>query len=106
MLGFVGRFRAFLKEIMGEKKEMQMFIDITPGTPLMYRREALQKLIAYGAEDYMLFGTDCIADRLSFGRQHIERDQAILKQIIGVSDETVRKIMGGNALRFLELSKI
>ena len=58
---------------MGEKKEVQMFIDITPGTPLIYRREALQELIAYGAEDYMLFGTDCIADRLSLGRQHIEK---------------------------------
>lgn len=101
-LALWGRFRAALKEV-GGGGEMQMFIDLTPGTPLMYRREALQKLIAYGAEDHMLFGTDCIANKLDLGRRHIERDIAILKQIIGVSDETVKKIMGENALKFLNL---
>lgn len=95
-----GRFRAAIRE-RGEKAEVQMFIDITPGTPLIYRRESLQKLIAYGAEDYMLFGTDCSAGNLSYARYHIERDIAILRQEIGVSEATVNKILGGNALKFL-----
>lgn len=99
-----GRFRAALREIEGAN-EIQMFIDITPGTPLIYRKETLQKLIAYGAEDYMLFGTDCIASDMGEGRQHVERDIAILKQLIGVSDETVSKIMGKNALKFLGITK-
>lgn len=99
-----GRFRAALREIEGAGK-MQMFVDITPGTPLIYRRETLQKLIAYGAEDYMLFGTDCIAGDMGRGKQHVERDTTILKQLIGVSDETVSKIMGKNALRFLGITK-
>ncbi|MEM3590770.1 MAG: amidohydrolase family protein [Candidatus Bathyarchaeia archaeon] len=98
-----GRFRAALREIEGAD-EMQMFIDITPGTPLIYRKETLQKLIAYGAEDYMLFGTDCIAGDIGEGRRHVERDTTILKQLIGVSDETVSKIMGKNALKFLGIT--
>ncbi|MBS7638874.1 amidohydrolase family protein [Candidatus Bathyarchaeota archaeon] len=99
-----GRFRAALGEIEGAN-EIQMFIDITPGTPLIYRKETLQKLIAYGAEDYMLFGTDCIANNMDVGRQHIERDITILKHLIGVSDEVISKIMGKNALRFLGVTK-
>ncbi|MEM2028618.1 MAG: amidohydrolase family protein [Candidatus Bathyarchaeia archaeon] len=98
-----GRFRAALREIEGVN-EIQMFIDITPGTPLIYRKETFQKLIIYGAEDHMLFGTDCIAGDMSGGKQHVERDTTILKQLIGFSDETVSKIMGKNALKFLGIT--
>lgn len=97
-----GRFRSYtIRELGRGEKDIRMFIDITPGTPLFYRRNALQKLIVYGAEDYMLFGTDCRANNLEYARQHIERDVSILRRLIGVSEETVRKIMGENALRFL-----
>ena len=99
-----GRLRAFIRrEFEGEKKEVQMYIDITPGTPLIYRQSTLQKLIAYGAEDYIIFGTDCRAGNMERARLHIERDTSILRQVIGVSNETVNKIMGENALRFLGL---
>jgi len=99
-LALWGRFRASLEEIGGE---MRMFIDITPGTPLMYRKDSLQKLIAYGAEDHMLFGTDCIAGGLERGKLHVARDTSILRQVIGASREVINKIMGENALRFLGL---
>ncbi|MBS7634107.1 amidohydrolase family protein [Candidatus Bathyarchaeota archaeon] len=102
-LALWGRFRAALEEIGGSERRMQMFIDITPGTPLMYRKDSLQKLIAYGAEDHMLFGTDCVAGGLEHGRLHIARDASILRQVIGASMEVVNKIMGENALRFLGL---
>lgn len=99
-----GRFRSYtIRELGKSREDIRMFIDITPGTPLIYRRSALQKLIAYGAEDYMLFGTDCRASRIEYAKQHIERDTSILRQMIGVSEETVGKIMGGNALRFLDM---
>jgi len=99
-----GRFRSYtLRELGRGRGDIQMFIDITPGTPLIYRRNALQKLIAYGVEDYMLFGTDCRAGKLEYAKQHIERDTAILRQLIGVSEETVGKIMGLNTLRFLSV---
>jgi predicted TIM-barrel fold metal-dependent hydrolase len=99
-LALWGRFRASLEEIGGE---MRMFIDITPGTPLMYRKDSLQKLIAYGAEEHMLFGTDCIAGGLERGKLHVARDTSILRQVIGASREVINKIMGENALRFLGL---
>ena len=98
-----GRFRAALEEIEGERKEVQMFIDATPGTPLIYRKDALQKVMAFGAEDYIMFGTDCTAGRLEYGKYHVERDLAILRQVIGVSKDTVDKFLGKNALRFLGL---
>jgi len=99
-----GRFRSYaLRELGRSRGDIQMFIDITPGTPLIYRKNALQKLIAYGVEDHMLFGTDCRAGKLEYAKQHIERDTAILRQLIGVSEETVGKIMGLNALRFLSV---
>lgn len=39
----------------------EMFIDITPGTPKIYRREALAKLhtVGYDVFDHIMFGTDC-----------------------------------------------
>jgi predicted TIM-barrel fold metal-dependent hydrolase len=98
-----GRFRAALEEVEGERKEVQMFIDATPGTPLIYRKDALQKVMAFGAEDYVMFGTDCTAGRLEYGKYHVERDLAILRQVIGVSKDTVDKFLGKNALRFLGL---
>ncbi len=98
-----GRFRAALEEIEGERKEVQMFIDATPGTPLIYRKDALQKIMAFGAEDYVVFGTDCTAGSLEYGKYHVERDVAILRQVIGVSKETVDKFLSRNALRFLGL---
>ena len=42
----------------------EMFIDLTPGTPPIYRKEALTKLftVGYDIEDNVIFGTDCTAD--------------------------------------------
>ena len=99
-----GRLRAFVRrEFEGEREDVQMYIDITPGTPLIYRQSTLQKLIAYGAEDYIIFGTDCRAGNMERARLHIGRDASILRQVVGVPNETVNKIMGENALRFLGL---
>ena len=39
----------------------EMFIDTTPGTPKIYRRDALVKLhtIGYDVRDHIMFGSDC-----------------------------------------------
>lgn len=39
----------------------EMFIDITPGTPKIYRKEALTKLftVGYDVTDRIMFGSDC-----------------------------------------------
>lgn len=36
----------------------EMFIDITPGTPPDYRENALRHLLNFGAEDYLIYGSD------------------------------------------------
>jgi predicted TIM-barrel fold metal-dependent hydrolase len=42
-------------------KVPEMFIDITPGTPKIYRRDALVKLhtVGYDIRDHVMFGSDC-----------------------------------------------
>ncbi|MBR2983089.1 MAG: hypothetical protein IKC80_07645, partial [Kiritimatiellae bacterium] len=39
----------------------EMFIDTTPGTPKIYRRDALVKLytVGYDIRDHIMFGSDC-----------------------------------------------
>ena len=43
----------------------EMFIDVTPGTPKLYRRDALTKLftVGYDMADHVMFGTDCRVNR-------------------------------------------
>jgi len=45
----------------GERNVPEMFIDTTPGTPKIYRREALTKIntVGYDVKDHVMFGTDC-----------------------------------------------
>ena len=82
-------------------KEMQMYIDITPGTPRFYRREALRKALAYGCEDYMIFGSDSTASNFTNAKHVAEMDRGIIKEL-GYSDEVVQKIQSRNVERFLK----
>ena len=47
----------------------EMFIDVTPGTPEIYRREVLTKIfrIGYDFADHVQFGTDCRTDDYQVG---------------------------------------
>jgi len=99
-----GRFRANLKTSVFEDEraeEMQMYIDTTPGTPKFYRREALRNILAYGAEDYTIFGSDSIATNLQNAKHVAEMDTGIIREL-GYSDEVIRKIQSGNIERFLK----
>lgn len=96
-----GRFRADAER--READRLQMFIDTTPGTPRIYRREALHKALAYGAEDYMLFGSDSRAGDSSYRIRVMEADRAILREEIGVPASVERKFFGMNAKTFLDL---
>lgn len=100
-----GRFRANLRNAEDEKaKAMQMYIDTTPGTPKFYRRDAFNKALAYGAEDYMIFGSDTFLDRPQ-GFQHAryvaEMDQGIIREL-GYSDDIIKKIQSENIQRYLK----
>lgn len=85
----------------------EMFVDTTPGTPPIYRREALTKLFTVGYEVgwNVIFGTDCVVHRYhaAWVKEWVARDNAIfaeLKLPAAVTDG----IYGGNLQRFLGLS--
>jgi len=87
---------------------VEMFVDVTPGTPEIYRREALTKLfgVGYDVEDNVVFGSDCSAApyNAKWTRDWVARDKAIYEEI-GVSESAQEKIFCGNLLRFVGLSQ-
>lgn len=82
----------------------EMFLDLTPGTPPIYRKELLTKLytIGYDVGDNVLYGTDSTADVYDedFVRPILERDRRILDDL-GVSGQNREKLYYQNILRFL-----
>ena len=95
-----GKFQNYL-EISGEQGAAEMFIDTTPGTPALYREDALRKLIAMGAEDHMIWGTDCKTDYSAEYAQSIRaRDEEVMSRIEG-GDRILKKWYSENFMRFL-----
>ena len=82
----------------------EMFFDITPGTPEIYRKELLSKLftIGYNVGDNIFFGTDASADsyRAEWVESWLSTDRKILDEL-GVSLAEREKIYSKNILRFL-----
>ncbi len=87
---------------------VEMFIDITPGTPPIYRRDALTKLhtIGYDVQENILFGTDCTAPyyNVQWVEETRARDDAIYREL-GLDERTTALTYGGNLLRFLGKTK-
>jgi predicted TIM-barrel fold metal-dependent hydrolase len=85
----------------------EMFIDLTPGTPPIYRRDALTKLhtVGYDVGHNLIFGTDCnTADyNAAWTRDWLDRDNVIYDEL-GVGDATRQRIHAGNLLRFVGAS--
>lgn len=86
---------------------VEMYIDITPGTPPIYRRDALTKLytVGYDVERNVIFGSDSAANEYSveWVREWLVRDREILADI-GVNQETLADLYAGNLRRFLGLT--
>ena len=85
-------------------KNVEMFFDITPGTPRIYRRELLTKLftIGYDVGDNILFGSDSSAPTYSTEnvKSWLNLDREILDEL-GVSIEYREKLYEKNLMRFL-----
>lgn len=86
---------------------VEMFIDLTPGTPPIYRREVLTKIftVGYDIENNVLFGSDSLVENYdsSWVTEWIERDNEIYKEL-NLSQDTIDKIYSGNLKRFLAIS--
>jgi len=81
----------------------QMFIDITPGTPPIYRSELLTKIytIGYDIRRNLIFGSDSAVDEYNseWVRQWVKRDRGIYSQL-DLSPPDQDAVFGDNLLRF------
>ena len=81
----------------------RMFIDTTPGSPKIYRRDVFSKIynIGYDIDNNVIFGTDCNTKYNSdYAKEIIALDNDALDNA-GVSAEQKEKYYGKNILRFL-----
>lgn len=86
---------------------VEMFIDITPGTPPIYRREALTKLftVGYDVENNVIFGSDSCVNEYNVGwvQSWIDRDKKIFQEL-KLDEQTIDRIYAGNLRRFVGVS--
>ena len=82
----------------------EMFVDTTPGTPPIYRQEALTKLftVGYDVTRNVIFGTDCSSDHynVKWAREWQVRDATILRKL-GLTAAARAAYFGGNFQRWL-----
>lgn len=87
---------------------VEMFIDTTPGTPPIYRREVLARLFAvgYAVDRNVCFGSDAVADNYDVDSvgQSAYRDLAIFREL-GLSDRVIAQVFAGNLKRFVGLAE-
>jgi predicted TIM-barrel fold metal-dependent hydrolase len=106
LLAVYGKFQN--AQSLRRDSSVEMFIDITPGTPPIYREEALTKLfgIGYDVENNVIFGSDSNVNEYNdaWAREWMTRDNAIYKKL-RLSRNVVQKIYGENLKRFLCIAK-
>ena len=105
----IALYGKFLNSIIQSPISCEMFFDITPGTPRIYRRDLLTKLltIGYDVPDNIFFGTDSMVDNYNNGdwvSSWIDFDNKIYDEL-GVADRVRNKIYNENILRFLGLNQ-
>jgi len=95
-LATAGRMRAAVSRSGGDRPEMQMYIDCTPGTPMFYREEALDRAFRYIGADYLMYGSD---QRVSADGEalatNIRRDREFLQSHLSRTAEECEKFFSG-----------
>ena len=80
----------------------ELFIDTTPGTPRIYRRDVFSKIYSFNMEDNVIFGTDCVSN---YDSEKVKRIFAMDKDALDnaeVSEDKREKYYSKNFLRFLK----
>ncbi|HOU16075.1 MAG TPA: amidohydrolase family protein [Anaerolineae bacterium] len=99
-----GKFQAAIRHC--DDLDVEMFIDTTPGTPPIYRRDALTRLftVGYDVSRNVMFGSDNHANayNTAYARSWIERDRTIFAEI-GIEVATINNVFGENVKRFLKI---
>lgn len=97
----------FLNAVGRNRSTVEMFVDITPGTPPIYRQRALTDLftVGYDVADNVIFGSDCHAPgyNVRWAQEWLRRDEEILTSL-GLGPDVLKKVRGENLRRFLGLS--
>ncbi len=88
----------------------EMFIDTTPGTPEVYRRQVLERLYCsdYQVKYNVLFGTDCMGEGYNIGwtKKWLKIDEALIREFNpDDADDVVEHVFGKNFLRFIGKSE-
>lgn len=85
-------------------KQVEMFVDLTPGTPVIYREELFKKLFftGYDIPNNVMYGTDCSADdyHADWARKWLTTDTALFDKL-GIPSKMRQKIFSDNFLRFI-----
>ena len=85
-------------------KVPEMFIDTTPGTPKIYRRDALTRLFTVGYDifDHIQFGSDCRTQRYSatWTKDWFATDDTIFAEL-GLDGRQVDSVYRGSLKRYL-----
>jgi len=101
----IALYGKFLNGLITNPDSGEMFFDLTPGTPRIYRRDLLSKLltIGYDVPDNIFFGTDSMVDNYNNGKwvsSWIDFDNAIYDELY-ISEKVREKIYNKNIMRFL-----
>lgn len=87
---------------------VEMFVDTTPGTPVIYRKSVLEKLytVGYDVEHNIIFGSDSQAGdyNAKWVSEWHKRDLGILRAL-KIPESTINNYFSRNGRRFLGLDK-
>jgi len=85
-----------------------MYFDLTPGTPEIYREELITKLftVGYDVSAHMMFGTDCNAEdyNSAWSKKWLDTDRRLMDKL-GVSKACRENLYYNNLMEFLGISE-
>ncbi len=93
---------------MSRRDCSEMFFDLTPGTPEIYRDELFKKLftIGYDVPNNIMYGTDCRVGKYQYDwtRRWLDIDTKLFDKY-GIPEKMRQKIFRDNLFRFLGKTK-
>ena len=108
-----GKFRAAYRS--NPNVSCEMFIDVTPGTPDVYREDVFRRmLLSYDMRNSLMFGTDCSIDGrgvvkgydYSIAKKRMELDDSLYEKYVKEDVEDFKNhVYYKNLLRFLGKDK-
>lgn len=103
----IALYGKFMNAANYNDRNAEMFFDLTPGTPEIYREDLLKKLftLGYDVENNVMFGTDNLAHSytVDWAKNWLNIDRKIMDRL-GVAKRVREKLYHDNMLRFLGIT--